>query len=183
MTRSEFATFAAALKTYYPRENILPNQQAMDLWYMQIGDISYNIAETVLNKWVGTEKWSPTIADIRENAAKIRYGEFPGWSEGWESVMKAVRNFGRDRPAEAFMSMSEITRKAVKRIGYTNICNSENLTADRANFRMMYEAELERIVEGRNTPPMVSEALKKLRGEMHQRDMIKNIEGGEDDDE
>ena len=31
MDKREFATFAAASKTYYPRENLLPNPQAMEL--------------------------------------------------------------------------------------------------------------------------------------------------------
>ena len=36
--------------------------------------------------------------------------------------------------------MSEDTRACVRRIGFQNICLSENITADRANFRMIYEA-------------------------------------------
>ena len=33
MNKQEFSLFTMALKTYYPRENLLPNTQAMELWY------------------------------------------------------------------------------------------------------------------------------------------------------
>ena len=76
MTEIEFAKFAMALKTYYPRENLLPNQQAMDLWFSQLQDIPYKVAEVGLNKWVSLNKWSPSIADIREMASTVANGEF-----------------------------------------------------------------------------------------------------------
>jgi hypothetical protein len=57
MTKQEFATFAMALKTYYPREQILPNQQAMELWYRELQDIPMQVAEATLRKWVSTNKW------------------------------------------------------------------------------------------------------------------------------
>ena len=65
MNRKEFALFASALRTYYPREKLLPNEQAMELWFNQLQDIPYKVAELTLNKWVATNKWSPSIADIR----------------------------------------------------------------------------------------------------------------------
>ena len=35
--------------------------------------------------------------------------------------------------------MDEITRACVKRLGWKELCMSENPVADRANFRMIYE--------------------------------------------
>lgn len=144
MTKKEFATFAAALKTYYPKENLLPNSQAMELWFRQLEDIPYNLAEMALNKWVATNKWSPTIADIREQAASVVNGEKPLWSDGWEEVVRAIKNYGSYGQKEAMESMSEITRMAVRRMGYIDLCRSENPVADRANFRMIFEQITER---------------------------------------
>ena len=144
MTKKEFATFAAALKTYYPKENLLPNSQAMELWFRQLEDIPYDLAEMALNKWVATNKWSPTIADIREQAASVVNGEKPLWSDGWEEVVRAIKNYGSYGQKEAMESMSEITRMAVRRMGYIDLCRSENPVADRANFRMIFEQIAER---------------------------------------
>lgn len=139
MTQEEFAIFAMALKTYYPRENLLPNNQAMDLWFRQLQDIPYKVAEVGLNKWVSLNKWSPSIADIREMASTVAHGELPNWGDAWQEVLRAISQYGSYRPVEAMDSLSPLTKKAIKRIGFVNLCMSENISADRANFRMIYE--------------------------------------------
>lgn len=139
MTKQEFSLFAAALKTYYPRENLLPNTQAMDLWFAQLNDIPFKVAEAALNKWVATNKWSPSIAEIRELAATIVNGEIPDWSEGWEQVCYVIRHYGYYQQKKAMDHLSGITKEAVKRMGFNSLCTSENETADRANFRQIYQ--------------------------------------------
>lgn len=144
MTREEFARLVMALKTYYPKDELIPNQQAAELWFYQLQDIEYKIAEMALNKWVATNRWSPRISDIRQAAAEIVSGETADWSEGWEQVIKAVESIGMYREQQALESMDEITRRCVERLGFQQICMSNNITADRANFREIYEAEAER---------------------------------------
>lgn len=152
MDKKEFSTLAMALRTYYPKEQILPNQQAMELWYRELQDIPYNVAEAGLRKWVATNKWSPTIADFREFSAVIQSGDIPDWGEGWEQVLSAIRKFGSYRQQEAMDSLDEITRTCVERLGFKNICMSENITHDRANFRMIYEQMAERKKKEKQIP-------------------------------
>ena len=133
MTSEEFSKFAMGLKTYFPRDALLPNAQAMELWYRQLADIPYEIAEAVLNKWVATNKWSPTIADIREMATEMKTGTSIEWGEAWESVMKAVRKFGYYQKTEALDSLDDVTRRCVERVGWTEICMTENVSVERAN--------------------------------------------------
>ena len=144
MNTKEFALLAAAIRTYYPKESILPNQQAMELWYRELQDIPYTVAEAGLRQWVSTNKWSPTIADIREMTSTVQNGTIPDWGEGWEQVLKAIRYFGMYRIDEAMESFDPITRQCVERLGFRNICMSENINHDRANFRMIYEQLQER---------------------------------------
>ena len=110
MDKKEFAAFAMALKTYYPKEELLPNEQAVDLWFLQLQDLDFKLAETALCKWVAVNKWSPSIADIRAEAAAIRFGDLPDWGEGWEQVIKAIAKYGMYRPQEALESMDKITK-------------------------------------------------------------------------
>lgn len=144
MDKKEFSLLAMALRTYYPKENLLPNNEAMELWYRQLQDIPYKVAEIALNKWVATNKWSPTIADIRECSAEITQGELPDWGQGWEQVLRAIRQFGMYRAGEAMASFDELTRQTVERLGFRDICLSENIAQERANFRMIYEQLAER---------------------------------------
>ena len=71
--------------------------------------------------------------------AEIMLGELPDWGEGWEQVLKAIKDFGYMRPKEAMDSFDDITRECVKRLGFINICKSENISVERANFRQLYE--------------------------------------------
>lgn len=144
MNKVEFGKIAMALKTYYPKETLLPNEQAMELWFIQLCDIPYDVAKVVIAKWVATNKWSPSIAEIREMASEIVNGKQEDWSEGWEKVLNSFGRYGMYREKEALNSFDEITRTAVERLGYQNLCLSENIDVDRANFRMIYQEVAER---------------------------------------
>lgn len=158
MDKVEFSKFAAALRTYYPREKLIPNQEAMELWYMQLNDIPYEIATIALNKWVALNKYSPAISEIRETASELVNGEVGEWGDAWEEVRKAIGKFGIYRTEEAMESLSPLAREATKRIGFRNICLSDNITADRANFKKVYESLAER--EKKNA--QVSDNMKQL---------------------
>ena len=165
MNTKEFALLAAAIRTYYPKENILPNQQAMELWYRELQDIPYAVAEAGLRQWVSINKWSPTIADIREMVSTVQHGSIPDWGEGWEQVLKAIRMFGMYRIEEAMDSFDPITRQCVERLGFRNICMSENINHDRANFRMIYE----QLQERKKKDVQIALPLKELIQEIQQK--------------
>lgn len=163
MTPKEFGQFAAALRTYYSRENILPNQQAMELWYRQLQDIPYEVAEAVLSKWVSANKWSPSIADIREGMAAIASGgQTPDWGQGWNQAMEAIRKYGSYDEPSALASLPPLTRETVRRLGYRSLCWSENQVADRANFRQVYEILTKRESEQRKIPLPVRQKIAAL---------------------
>ena len=153
MDKREFSLFTMALRTYYPREKILPNEQAMALWFQQLSDIPYKAAEAVLNRWVANNKWSPSIADIREGYMALTEGETPDWGDAWEEVHRAIRHYGYYRSDEAMESLSPLTREAVKRIGFSHLCQSEQPDVERANFRMIYESLVVRKRKEQQIPP------------------------------
>ena len=156
MKRDEFANFAMALRTYYPRENLLPNNEAMELWYRQLQDIPFKVAEAALNKWVALNKWSPSIAEIREQSAGLkRGGELQNWGDGWQKVLLAVRRYGMYNVEQAMESLDDLSRKCVENIGFINICRSENISVERANFRMLYETYIERQKQDAQLPDSI----------------------------
>lgn len=171
MDKKEFSMFAMAIRTYYPKENILPNQPAMELWYRELQDIKYPVAEAALRKWVSINKWSPSIAEIREMASTVTCGSIPDWGDGWEQVLLAIRRYGTYREAEAMNSFDDLTRQCVKRLGFRNICLSENINQDRANFRMIYE----QLANRQKMDMQIAEPLKELISTMQQEGSIKLI--------
>ena len=70
MNREEFVNLAMAIKTYYPKDELFPNEQALSLWFHELTDIEYECANVALRAWVRKEHWPPTIADIRSGAEK-----------------------------------------------------------------------------------------------------------------
>lgn len=170
MDKKEFAFFASALRTYYSKENLLPNSQAMELWFRQLMDIPYPVAEVTLNKWVATNKWSPSIAEIRELATEIQNGKLPDWGEAWEETCKAISRYGFYRPKEALESLRPLTRETVNRLGFSNLCMSENPTADRANFRTCYEIVAKREQQAQILPLPLQKTIKQLADGMATND-------------
>lgn len=170
MDKKQFATFAAALKTYYPKEQLLPNSQAMELWYRQLQDIPYIVAEASLNKWVATNKWPPTIAEIREMAMTVTAGEKMLWSDGWEQVQVAIRKYGSYNIPAAMESFDDITRQTVQRLNFRELCMSTNPMQDRANFRMIFE----QIADRKEKAQMLPASLTALIGEIQRKGIEHN---------
>lgn len=169
MERNEFAVWAAALQTYYPKEKLLPNKQAMELWYRALRDIPFNVLELALNKWIATEKWSPSIAEIREKSAEIMIGARGDWGEGWKQVLDAVRYYGQYRPLAALESMDEVTRECVERLGFLEICRTENMAVERANFRQLYEQTAAKRLKEAQTPKELTDLIERITQENYAR--------------
>ena len=175
MDKKEFATFAAALKTYYPKENLLPNSQAMELWYRQLQDIPFIVAEASLNKWVATNKWSPTIADMREMAVSVTAGEKMLWSDGWEQVQTAIRKYGMYNIGAAMESFDEITKQTVQRLNFRELCISTNPVQDRANFRMIFESLAERKEKAQQLPSSLTALIGEIQRKGIEHNEVKRI--------
>lgn len=175
MNKKEFAVFVAALKTFYPRENLLPNQQAAELWYRELCDLPYNVAETALREYVHLNKWPPTIADIRERAAGIRNGASPDWGEGWNQLQAAIRRYGVYRPEEAVERLKGTIREVVERLGFRELCLSENVTADRARFKDLYE----KIAERKRKDEQLSQSVRLLAEKIRSAEQLALEEGKE----
>ena len=88
MTEREFGLFMYAMRTMYPKDNIPVKEDAVAMWYELLKDIPYKVAEAFLQKWTLTNKWSPTIADIRQGTAEAVHGITPDWGKGWEEAQQ-----------------------------------------------------------------------------------------------
>ena len=162
MDKTEFAMFAAALRTYFPRYDMLPNREAMDLWYHALQDLPYQAISIALGKWVATEKWPPSIAELRSMVAEVTRGKLPEWGEGWAEVSQAIRRYGWAREKDALASMSPVTRAAVQQMGWMDICQSENPETIRAQFRQLYQINSQRETEDRQLPAAMKDTIAQL---------------------
>lgn len=163
MTFQEFNILVKGMKSAYTTPNFLPDADSIKIWYQLLQDIDYQIANVAIQKYILTNKFPPTIADIREGAAAAVIGEKKLWSDGWEEVLTAIRRYGSYRETEALDSMSETTRQAVNRLGYKNLCMSENISVERANFRMIYEQLEDRKYKESQIPARLANTISEMQ--------------------
>ena len=133
MEREQFKILCKGMKAVYTQETFMPDADAFNVWFSLLGDLDYAVLNAAIQKYMLTNRFPPTIADLRELSATIKTGDLPDWGEGWEKVLKAIRSCGYMRETEALRTMDELTQTCVKRLGWRNLCMSENINQDRAN--------------------------------------------------
>lgn len=149
-----------AIKSYYPKEeNLLKDEHAIKLWYEALKDLSYTTVYIALNKWVSTERWSPTIADLRRLSFEVQNPGIPTWDEAWENVLHALGRYGYYNATEGMDSLDEMTRTVVRRIGWTTLCTSEQIGIERAAFRDIYNSLLAKTKENGQIAPAVRKVI------------------------
>lgn len=175
MEREQFKVLCKGLKAVYTQETFLPDADAFKIWFSLLGDLDYAVLSAAIQQYMLTNKFPPTIADLRDLATTIQIGTIPDWGEGWEQVLMAIRKFGMYQETLALDSMDEITKTCVKRLGFRNICMSENINQDRANFRMIYEQLTERTRKESVLPISLNNTIKQLN-----MNTVKQLAQGED---
>lgn len=144
MNTMEFSTIASAIQAAYPNHTVMPDRQSKEVWYTMLNDLEYKVCLTAIKQIISTSKFPPSIADIREKCTTLTCIQVKDWGDAWQDVLDAIRFSGMYQENEAIARLDDMTAKCVKRLGYQNLCTSENIVADRANFRMIYEQEAKR---------------------------------------
>lgn len=143
----------------------------MRLYVEMLSDIPPQILETAVKKLIMTNKFLPSIAEIRETAYGIK-GTISGTaapdeSEAWGEVIKAIRSVGYYGKPK--FSHEAITA-AVNNIGWQDICMTPNEGTNtlRAQFRRAYQLAAERQKDNRDNAVLGispnNEKLKQLTG-------------------
>lgn len=112
MEREEFKILVKAMKAVYANPTFIPDQDAFNVWYELLKDIPYKLAEIAIQKHMLTEKFPPTIADIRTKATEITEMEEINELAAWSMVYKAICNSGYNS-VEEYNKLPPIVQKAV----------------------------------------------------------------------
>lgn len=121
MNKEKFVKIMTYMCMAYNKE--LTKEQ-LDVWYSFLkiySDEEFNIA---VKNLINTKKTFPTIADIREEIARMKTNNIPEAEDEWQEVLNVVRQFGSYREQEALQNLKSYTSKIVRYIGYQRICAS-----------------------------------------------------------
>lgn len=157
MTFKEFGQLADAIKTYFPKDNMLPTAESMELWFDMLKDLDYQSAAYGLKKYVSLNKFPPAISDIREHAASVSKPDELNEMEAWALVRNAISNSAYNSVDE-FAKLPPLVQKAVGLPGQLRVWAmdedySESVTS--SNFIKTYRAVLERNEENKKIPAQV----------------------------
>lgn len=162
MTGKEFAKLALAIKTYFPRDNVLPSNETMELWFDMLKDLDYEIASMGLKAYVSTNKFAPTIADIREYATKVTKPQQLNEMEAWSLVSKAIRNSGY-HSEEEFEKLPPLVQKAVgqpSQLRMWAIGDDYNEAVVSSNFIKTYRVVAKRNEDVAKMPEPIAEQIR-----------------------
>lgn len=140
MTYQTWIQIVKLMKSIWTRDDFLNDEYSVKAWFFHLQDISAEEVKAAVDKLIATSRFPPSVADIRQEVVELHEAS-TDWGEAWNEVMKAVGRYGYTQSEEAIESMNPMTKEAVKRLGWKQICESDSSgkTALRANFRMIYE--------------------------------------------
>ncbi len=173
MNKQDILKAVAPLQLAY---NASLDDNRLRLYVEMLSDIPPQILEAAVKKLIMTNKFLPSIAEIREVAYGIK-GTISGTaapdeSEAWGEVVKAIQSVGYYGKPK--FSHEAITA-AVNNIGWQDICTtpSEGTNTLRSQFRRAYQLAAERQKDNQDNAVLRispnNEKLKQLTGNVVKR--------------
>jgi len=148
--REFIAKVLFALVAAYPNANV--GKETMAVYVSDLSDIPNEILDAACTYCRTTSKWFPTIAELREASAKLQTGSdsLPPAGEAWGEVLRIIGRLGY---FEQPVFDNPVAAKTVAAMGWKNIAEGDNRTADRARFIELYNTYATRTLEQAKLPP------------------------------
>jgi hypothetical protein len=173
MNKQDILKAVAPLQLAY---NASLDDNRLRLYVEMLSDIPPSILEASVKKLIMTNKFLPSIAEIREVAYGIKGiisgTAAPDESEAWGEVIKAIQSVGYYGKPK--FSHEAITT-AVNNIGWQDICTtpSDGTNTLRSQFRRAYQLAAQRQKDNRDNAVLGispnNEKLKQLTGNVVKR--------------
>lgn len=143
MKANEFSNIMKLITVFFPKfqENINDDFKKQ-IWYEVLGDLDYTVTQIALKKLLSSCRFMPTVAEIRQAVSELNNpNTLMSGAEAWGQVTRAISKHGSYAEKEALNSMNSSVALLVKRMGWKDICMSENIMADRAHFIKLWNEQ------------------------------------------
>lgn len=147
MNKSQMAVILHIIKTAYPSFGASTStEDIVSLWTEMLADVELGAATAAVRQYVQTNRFPPTIADIRsiitdQATSRITAGEI------WQECHRLLNwNISPEEEKEAYSHMSEVCREATLAVGgwYALSMSPENDPYIRRAFIAAAEARIQR---------------------------------------
>ena len=144
----DFRTVIRGLSAAYTSNDFIPNEYTFNLWYKALHDIDYVTLNKAAQAYMMTNKFPPTIADIRRIAFDLVLPADEIAAEEWQRLMKALGQAGRPDAMEYWKALPEITREIVGGFSefreWSLLPITDLMTVHRPMFIKRYEERMKR---------------------------------------
>ncbi len=174
MEREEFKILVKGMKAVYAQPTFIPDQDAFNVWYELLKDLPYEQANIAIQKYMLTEKFPPTIADIRTKATEIIAPDEEGISElqAWALVRKALCNSNYNAESE-FEKLPEACRIAVGSASnlreWALMDSDEVETVEQSHFIRNYRTALQRMKDDAKLPDNIKSLIANTRSKTQEQ--------------
>lgn len=137
MTINEARRLVAVTLAAYPSMQEKDLSLTAAVWQKMLGDLTMENLEKAVLKIIATKKFFPSISEIRSEAVSFAAPLHPLPEEAWAEVMAQLDPYRTPRYSDPLI------HRAVKAVGYLNLCMSERIGVERAHFLQIYGAFLQ----------------------------------------
>lgn len=165
MGKEEFAILVKAMKAVYSDVKFIADSDAFNVWYELLKDIPYEVCQAAVHKYMSTNTFPPTIADIRKIAFEVSQPEMMNEAEAWALVLRAIGN-GLYNAQNEFNKLPAACQRAVGRPEVLKEwANMEIDTVNsviQSNFMRVYKAQCQKEQEYGQLPASTKAMIDKI---------------------
>lgn len=158
MTRVETIQIITAIKLAYPTFGEKTDDKTftcmVDFWHKFFEGDSYKLVEFAVQRHISTNKWLPSIADVREQIAKLKRPDLIPPDIAWETVSDYI--YSRD----CYVQLPPLIAKVVETIGTYTLKECRG-GYDKQLFMELYKPAYEREFEKAMLPKALCDQIAK----------------------
>jgi hypothetical protein len=167
MTFEQTGTMLAMLTTVYTTR-LMPtiDDAAIRVWAQLLADLDWKKVQAAVASHITTNKYPPTIAEIRERVTAACLPPMEPPEAAWKRINAAVVKYGYPAEDKAREALQGRVWDAVQRWGWKHFCEMDERDemANYAQFRDAYLIGCKREQEAAQIPDGVQRALKMIGG-------------------
>ena len=125
MTKADAARLVAIVVTAYPNFDKFMDAKAIEatvnLWAMMFEQDESGIVALAVKKHIATNKWPPSVAEIREIMLEIQHPELIEPDKAWLAVSDLMYSTGQFNHGDLSCQLPPLVARAVESIGWTSL--------------------------------------------------------------
>lgn len=175
MTRADAAKLVAIIVTAYPNFDKFKDAQAVastvDLWATMFDSDDARIVGLAVKKHIATNKWPPSVAELREIMLEIQRPELIPPDQAWAAVSDYMHTAGSWAGEHLDQALPPLVARAVEVIGCHNLYEMNRGSYGdskpgmaRVAFMQQYTAMYDREKARAMTPAEVTAAIDAIAG-------------------